>query len=164
MSNLLKNRKGFTLIELMIVVAIIGILAAIAIPNFLTFRMKAKTSEAKANLGAIRTVEEAYKAEEDKYYPASSTIAKYPTTQNASKQTWTSSATAFSALGFEPAGAVYYGYNVAGATDGTTALTATADVFYAHAYGDLDADGVISHFSIGNNSSSVSQHTAKNIY
>jgi len=48
-----RNKKGFTLIELMIVVAIIGILAAIAIPNFLKFQAKAKQSEAKTNLGAI---------------------------------------------------------------------------------------------------------------
>ena len=59
----IRNRKGFTLVELMIVVAIIGILAAIAIPNFLQFRLKAKTSEAKSNLGAIRSTEVAYFAE-----------------------------------------------------------------------------------------------------
>ena len=59
----IRNRKGFTLVELMIVVAIIGILAAIAIPNFLDFRLKAKTSEAKSNLGAIRSTEVAYFAE-----------------------------------------------------------------------------------------------------
>ncbi|MBI2370572.1 MAG: prepilin-type N-terminal cleavage/methylation domain-containing protein, partial [Deltaproteobacteria bacterium] len=46
------NRQGFTLIELMIVVAIIGILAAIAIPNFLRFQAKSKQSEAKTNLAA----------------------------------------------------------------------------------------------------------------
>jgi type IV pilus assembly protein PilA len=66
---LLKKRKekGFTLIELMIVVAIIGILAAIAIPNFLRYQAKAKQSEAKTNLGGIYTSEIAYKAEYDKY-------------------------------------------------------------------------------------------------
>ena len=63
----IRNRKGFTLVELMIVVAIIGILAAIAIPNFLQFRLKAKTSEAKSNLGAIRSTEVAYFAEWDTY-------------------------------------------------------------------------------------------------
>ena len=50
----LKGQKGFTLIELMIVVAIIGILAAIAIPNFLTYQMKSRQSEAKTNLMAIK--------------------------------------------------------------------------------------------------------------
>jgi len=49
----IKNSKGFTLIELMIVVAIVGILAAIAIPNFITYQAKSRTSEAKVNLGSI---------------------------------------------------------------------------------------------------------------
>jgi len=55
-----RNKKGFTLIELMIVVAIIGILAAIAIPNFLKFQAKAKQSECKTNLGAIYVAQLSY--------------------------------------------------------------------------------------------------------
>ena len=47
------NRKGFTLIELMIVVAIIGILAAVAIPGFMQYIKNSKTSEAKTNLNAL---------------------------------------------------------------------------------------------------------------
>jgi len=61
------KQKGFTLIELMIVVAIIGILAAIAIPNYLSYTCKAKQTEAKSNLGAIATCQEAYSAEFDTY-------------------------------------------------------------------------------------------------
>jgi type IV pilus assembly protein PilA len=155
MLRLLKSKKGFTLIELMIVVAIIGILAAIAIPNFLTFRLKAKTSEAKSNLGAIRTVEEAYKAEEDEYYPNAGTIARYPGSVGTTKQVWTASATAFSALGFEPAGQVYYDYCISACTDTT---------FTADAYGDLDGDSVEARFQVTQSGSEIAQITAKNIY
>jgi type IV pilus assembly protein PilA len=66
----LKGQKGFTLIELMIVVAIIGILAAIAIPNFLQYQMKSRQSEAKTNLQAIRTSEIAFQAERGCYIGA----------------------------------------------------------------------------------------------
>jgi type IV pilus assembly protein PilA len=59
--------KGFTLIELMIVVAIIGILAAIAIPNFIRFQARSKQSEAKTNLKAIFTSQKSFFGEKDKY-------------------------------------------------------------------------------------------------
>ena len=67
MTNKIRAKKGFTLIELMIVVAIIGILAAIAIPNFLTYQAKAKQSEAKNNLSAIFLAEVSYFGEHDVY-------------------------------------------------------------------------------------------------
>ena len=96
------NEKGFTLIELMIVVAIIGILAAIAIPNFLRYQAKAKQSEAKANLGAIYITEITFFSENDTY---TATIVSLD---------WTAVGTA-----------QRYTYSLAAATP-TTGFTATA--------------------------------------
>jgi type IV pilus assembly protein PilA len=67
-SNIAKRfGRGFTLIELMIVVAIIGILAAIAIPNFVKFQCRSKQSEAKSNLKAMYVAQESYRGEYDTY-------------------------------------------------------------------------------------------------
>jgi type IV pilus assembly protein PilA len=63
----LRKQEGFTLIELMIVVAIIGILAAIAIPNFLQYQMKSRQSEAKTNLQAIKTSQVSFQGEQGCY-------------------------------------------------------------------------------------------------
>ncbi|HWP34922.1 MAG TPA: prepilin-type N-terminal cleavage/methylation domain-containing protein [Thermodesulfobacteriota bacterium] len=52
--------RGFTLLELMITVAIVGILAAIAVPNFVKYSAKAKQAEARANLGGIYVAQSAY--------------------------------------------------------------------------------------------------------
>ena len=63
----MKSQKGFTLIEIMVVVAIIGILAAIAIPNYISYIKKSRTVEAKNFLSVIRTLEEVYKDEYETY-------------------------------------------------------------------------------------------------
>lgn len=72
------DNGGFTLIELMIVVAIIGILAAVAISNYNKFVMKAKKSEAKSNLSAIYSSELSYFAEYDTYSTSFMTIRWVP--------------------------------------------------------------------------------------
>ena len=59
----LRNRKGFTLIELMIVVVIIGILAAIAIPKFNNASARAKEKEADGILSQVYRLQETYRAE-----------------------------------------------------------------------------------------------------
>ncbi len=65
--RMLKTEKGFSLIELMIVVAIIGILATVAIPNFSRFQAKARAAESRAQLAALFTAQKAFQAEWNSY-------------------------------------------------------------------------------------------------
>ena len=115
MKKLHTRRGGFTLIELMIVVAIIGILAAIAIPNFLRFQLKAKSSEGKTNLAAIRTAEESYYAEYGMYIsalPSPPTASMTPFNQK-TVFSHALAASGFDIVGWSPEGRVYFNYSVA---------------------------------------------------
>lgn len=112
MLHQVKNQKGFTLIELMIVVAIVGILAAIAIPNFLNYQAKSQQAEAKANLGSIFTNMTAYSAENTNGY----TGADLPT------------------IGFSTSGSPRYVYTLSGVA--TLTFTAMASGTSGRVVGD----------------------------
>ena len=67
MKNLIEKAKGFTLVELMVVIVIVGILAAVAIPKFIDASTKAKASELPTQLTAIYSGEMGYNAENGSY-------------------------------------------------------------------------------------------------
>jgi type IV pilus assembly protein PilA len=159
-----KNNLGFTLIELMIVVAIISILAAIAIPNFILYQLKAKTGEAKANMAAIRTCQETWAAENDVYIVCGPTPAA---NVSSVKMVWTTN-THFSSIGFEPAGDVYYSYGVNNApvntvaaqaivtaADGTTVARPGLTNIWLNAMSDLDGDGLYAGFVVSNGTTTI---------
>lgn len=68
-----KTFRAFTLIELLIVVAIIAILAAIAVPNFLEAQVRSKVSRAKADMRSVTTALEAYRVDNPRYPPSCAT-------------------------------------------------------------------------------------------
>jgi prepilin-type N-terminal cleavage/methylation domain-containing protein len=139
MAKFFRSSKGFSLIELMIVVAIIAILAAIAIPSFLRFQMKSKTAEATANLGAIRTCEESYRAENDEYTDQGPAPIGGGT--DATPDPWTpADLTSFQDIGFAPDGPTRYLYEVGPGS--------TSTVFVATATGDLDEDTLPCIFTV----------------
>jgi prepilin-type N-terminal cleavage/methylation domain-containing protein len=109
-----KNNKGFTLIELMIVVVIIGILAALAIPRFMRSTTKSKQSEAKQLLKQIYTMQHAYRQEFNAYCLNGVTASS-------------AAQTAFARLGVDIGATARYSYAMVSAQN-TFTCTATANL------------------------------------
>ena len=135
------RRRGFTLVELMVAVVIVGILASIAIPNFLRYMAKAKQAEARTNLKTIYIAESGYFLENDTY------------------------TNDFAALGWEVTDAARHSYDlggdIAGKSNGgasqcpfPTGVTTTL-FFRAEACGNIDADDVIDRWHMYHNQNLV---------
>ncbi len=147
------SRQGFTLIELMIVVAIIGVLAAVAIPAFLRYVKRSKTAEAVQNIGLIFRGAVSYFEAEHLDRSGTTKPRMFPSDVGPSPALSTLSggqkmapnpsywdAEEWHALSFSLGDPHYYVYRFA------SSGTSNASIFTASAHGDLDADGTYSTF------------------
>ena len=164
-----RRQQGFSLMELMTVVTIVGILSAVAIPTFSDYIYRARTSEATEFLGVIRLREESYRAEFGVYCPTlslaqvpnavtslsvASNLVPDPTSISHDPVHFVPT-TEWSQLGAHPTGDVRFGYGVAAGTPADAVAqnlgwtAATADFwFVARATGDLDNDDTYVTFEI----------------
>jgi prepilin-type N-terminal cleavage/methylation domain-containing protein len=142
-----KRNTGFTLIELMVTIALIGVLSATAIASFQLYQLRSKRSEAMANLGALRKMQLAYFHEAGGFVPAppSPGLAGHPSREKANWQKATGNFSpvlglGFDLLGWRPEGSTYFDY------DTNAALGPNGWAFTSAAYGDTDGDGFVSAF------------------
>lgn len=158
-----KNQRGFTLMEVMIVVAIVGILAAIALPAYQYFRFRSRTAEASLVSGGIRISQEGFFAEFDEFANVDLASVNPSGIAGVIKRGWedrpcpagcdrmnTANCTEFACMHFASQAAVYYSYysprrsRIAGAPDYAIASE-----------GDVDGNGAPGYFTYQSDTSGV---------
>lgn len=122
----MNRSRAFTIVELMIVVAIIGILAVIAIPNFINMQHRSKKAELPPNVEGIRTAEMAFEAAhdiliEERTFIPSASVGK-------AQQPWPADSGGFQTIGWSPRGAVRGAYKFEITTGTNFVVTGICDV------------------------------------
>ncbi len=140
-----RSENGFTLIELMMSAALIGVLAAIAIPNYLSFQARSRQAEAYSNLSSLSRAYTSFYAEQG-FYPDMRTrsVGSEPSlpataTLGTTKLTWDANTQAFfDIVGWGVEGGVFYTYDVNAAEGGGCSCGVAC--FTATAHGNVDGD------------------------
>lgn len=132
----MRSSQGFSLVELMIVVAIIGVLASIAVPNYLRATARAKRAEVPANVAGIRDAQMAYGASYDDYVHLNEAPRTMAALTNEAVAWPGTAGPEWEMLGWEPDGAVR----------GVYAGIEMPNDFKVEGHSDVDFDGAIAHF------------------
>jgi len=152
------DQDGFTLIELMIVVSIVGILASLAIPAQQQFLLRSKRAELNMQLTAIRTAEEAYRAEWSYFTSCAPMPAQVPGRKAQPFPATSSTSYDWNMIGWVPDGLVFGQYSVS-----SNALQGQLATFTTDAYADIDGDNYLAHVR-ATNLLRPEMQTATNVY
>ncbi|MDP2307650.1 MAG: type II secretion system protein [Pseudomonadota bacterium] len=157
-----RTQEGFSLVELLIVVAIIGILAAIAVPNFIAMQHRAKRAELPGNVEGIKSAQQAYFTAFDEYLDLGASPAGNPSKVLTA---WLASDANWATLGWRPAGDVRGLYSAI-----TTAQCAqdptvyVGPTFCVTAASDIDGNGDAVEYYAGPAYNATIQSGYENVY